>query len=118
MRNTGHQFTEIIFNSTFRRHFHNFVDIFKSCRHLPTFSLTDNSFVLVNFFEVVAVDELELNNFVEFDFVDFEMFLLEAALSRAHYKNPQQEIVFVFEMGMTTMKMIQAMMLYSDWLVG
>ena len=60
--------------------------------------LTGNSFVLGYFVEAVVAGELGLNNFVKSDFVDFEKFQQEEALSRVHYKNLQQEIFFVFVM--------------------
>ena len=69
------------------------------------------------FVEAVVAGELGLNNFVKSDFVDFEKFRQEEALSMVHYKNPLQEIVFVFEMGMMSMTMNQVMILCSDWSV-
>ena len=74
--------------------------------------------MLVYFFEVVAVDELELDNFVKSDSVDFEKSPLEGALSRAQYKSPLPEIVFVFLMRTMRKTMIQEMIPYSDWSVA
>ena len=69
------------------------------------------------FVEAVVAGELGLNNFVKSDFVDFEKFQQEEALSRVHYKNLQQEIFFVFVMGMMSMTRNQVMILCSDWSV-
>ena len=87
------------------------------CHHSKDIILTDNSFVLEYFVEAVVAGELELNNFVKSDFVDFEKFQQEEAISMVHYKNPQQEIFFVFVMGMMSMTMNQVMILCSDWSV-